>query len=224
MKMHLSNTTKGKIAAAINSGGLSHSEFILSHTLGDEKEQGFVRLDYKNGKDRCVFSINKDGTYTGAFLNPETGTTDYHEKISIPGFLNYLTDWVRAVKTEHNTVDPWAKAEEEIGDEDTKFTPLELKSIDKAIDLSIDELERLAIENGQKLDNISSQLSDMKTELKSAARKNSRYAWVKIFKDAIIQKMMDWGIELTLASGVITILLSNAKPLLEIAAKTVAGP
>lgn len=132
--------------------------------------------------------------------------------------LGYFDKWIGIIKEEAAAVDPWADPEDSdtFSDEDTQFTPLELKSVDNAIDKSMEKLLQVANENG-----IHKTLADIQDDikyLKESARKNSRSEWLDLFKQVIAGKLLEWGLGAALASGILQVLFETAKPVLKLLA------
>jgi hypothetical protein len=133
-----------------------------------KETEHFFRFEERNGS--AIYITYTPDEHTA---KPVSITVD-----SWRSLLGHFDRWVKLIKEEVEAIDPWADPEDSdtFNEENTLFTPLELKSVDRAIDRSMEKLLEIANENG-----VGKTLEDIKEDiayLKERARKSSRAEWL----------------------------------------------
>ncbi len=224
--MELRASQRAKFGAVITKHGLNPRDFAWTknpkptfsgsketHELTHGETKDFFRFEMSSGKNGRI-SIFVTYTPSEDVMKKRvlTVASDWDS------VLVYFGQWVKLVQTELEAVDPWAAPAESatFNDEDTRFTPLELKTVDKAIDTSMEELLKVAADNG-----IQKTLADIQKDikyLKEQARKKTKSQWLDLFKEVIAAKLLEWGINALAASTILQVLYEAAEPALTLMA------
>ena len=214
--MFLKKSQKSELGEIIVRYGMKPADFHFR----ENDAQSTIELKHKESDAYFIFSLTNTSEFNVEFTpSATTANETYVTRISWSNVLNLAGSWIKYLLEELRAEDPWADAEvsdEFEDDPESLFTPAELVTIDSAIDASFEKLVSEANENGleKKIDDVLSEI----TELKELARTTPRAKWLERFKEAIAAKLIDWGLDLAIGTGVLAVLYQVAKPVLKLVA------
>lgn len=213
------NSQKAEIANIIDGRELLSSGDFEQKIGGEGR---ILRLTYKDNKDFfLIINLRTDNAFDIVFSPSETSLRDTTlTQISWSNVIASVRAWAIYLNNEIASVDPWAELDDSntFEGKDTNFTPAELEVVDRAIDAAMVELIKEANARGinKKLDDIQDDIKFLKAE----ARKQTRFKWRDFFIQTITAKILEWGLDALVMTGVLKVLVENAEPFLRIIASS----
>lgn len=220
MAINITKVQKQQLGNAIADSGFSPADFVYAE-IQERKDStnrlfDVVVLTCRDTNEKFTFQRKGDSYVITYDIPGITEGKDSSSLIGWQGVLNRLGDWAVGVKQERDAVDPWAQDAEDLANDDSYFTIAELPSVDHAIDESIAELKKLAIQNGKELEEIQGELASVATILKNNARTSTKKEWMAIFKGIVIEKLIDWGMQAGLFSAILHTLIDSVQDIAQL--------
>lgn len=210
MKKFLTKLQRQDLGEYILRGGYTPASFLLTEDFLEDGART-ATLEHRDSPARFIIQLLKNGAFTTDHTIPGTSKTRRSGSLLNWGeALDELGSWVNDVKLENEAIDPWEDETEGMAEDDSLFTLEELPQVDRAIDESLKELKRLALESGQQQKKIESELEEVKQHLKKVARHSTKREWINTFRGIIIGKLVDWGMQTQLFHTVLHTLITSA--------------
>lgn len=219
MSVELTKYQKQGLGYAIKDAGYAAEDFAYSEEPLDKNNLEYVSLTHRETGEVFKIRHSKNDIHKFTLNISEPGTTRRQSigPMSWSDVERNLTSWAKSVKRETQAIDPWQQEAEDMANDDSLFTIDELPKVDKAIEASIDDLMQRAIAHGKKADQIENQLTDIKLLLQKSARTSTKREWIAIFKGIILEKLLDWGMDVGVFQSILHTLIASTQDIAQLA-------
>lgn len=212
MAIGITKAQKQELGQALEAANYKPADDFLYLEEKKDDDNDIAVLTNRNTMERFTF-YRQNNAYMIEF--DVAGNSGVVRKSRTPitwaRLIDRLTEWALEIKREEEAVDPWAQAAEDLANDDSYFTAIELPQVDHAIDDSISELKKLALENGKKIEEIQDDINSVTIILKKSARSSTKKEWMAIFKGIVIEKMVDWGLQTALFGSILHVLINSVQ-------------